>query len=120
MKLRLFHIEMRRRRCGGKEGGIRVEGSGRAASALLKDVLEAAKWGPLESCGCRGADRRPVVPPGPGGTRGVLVRARWPDPKVWDPDKPMSGERKARVPALWWPGHEPGVGCRGGTPNTGG
>lgn len=61
----------RRGRCGGQKQGTVVEGGGRAASILLTDVMEAAKWGPLEwleSCGCRGAGRQPVARPGPGGT----------------------------------------------------
>lgn len=61
----------RRRRCGGQSGHYSRGGGGRAASVLLPDVMEAAKWGPLEwleSCGCRGAGRQPVARPGPGGT----------------------------------------------------
>lgn len=94
---------MCRGHCSGKEYGVIEEGKGWAASVFLTDALEAA--GPLESCGCRGADHQPVAPLGLEETGGVLARARWLDPEAWDPDRPMSGEKKARVPVLWWPGH---------------
>lgn len=70
MKPCLFHFVRAEGAAVDSQGTI-AGGGGRAASVLLPDVMEAAKWGPLEwleSCGCRGAGRQPVARPGPGGT----------------------------------------------------